>query len=65
MHACISLTTQNTKKKSHVCVAQIKAVNKAYLRHIAGVNHAEDLMIQAGWRSKVQWGPDMQLCTSR
>jgi hypothetical protein len=33
---------------------QIKAVNKTYLKHIAGVNHAEDLMIQAGWRSKAR-----------
>lgn len=37
----------------HTVCAQIRAVNKSYLRHIAGVNHAEDLMLQAGWRSKV------------
>jgi hypothetical protein len=32
---------------------QIKAANKAYLRHVASVKHAEELMLQAGWRSKV------------
>jgi hypothetical protein len=33
---------------------QIKAANKAFLRHIANVNRAEDLMLQAGWRPKVR-----------
>lgn len=32
---------------------KIKAANKAFLRHIANVNKAEDLMLQAGWRPKV------------
>lgn len=38
------------------CLLQIKAANKAYLKHVASVKHAEDLMLQAGWRSKVGMG---------
>jgi hypothetical protein len=38
-----------------VCAAaQIKAANKAYLKHVANVHRAEDLMLQAGWRPKVR-----------
>jgi hypothetical protein len=33
---------------------QIKAANKAYLKHVANVHRAEDLMLQAGWRPKVR-----------
>lgn len=35
------------------CDVQIKAANKTYLRCVAGVAHAEGLMLLAGWRSKV------------
>jgi hypothetical protein len=48
--AVVLTTSDMLYEYDHV---QIKAVNKAYLKHIAGVNHAEGLMIQAGWRSKV------------
>ncbi|KAF8061945.1 hypothetical protein HT031_004205 [Scenedesmus sp. PABB004] len=36
---------------------RIKASNKAYLRHVVGVNHTEGLMLQAGWRSKARRRP--------
>eukprot|EP00882_Tetradesmus_deserticola_P001525 GHRQ01001647.1.p1 GENE.GHRQ01001647.1~~GHRQ01001647.1.p1 ORF type:complete len:210 (+),score=80.39 GHRQ01001647.1:172-801(+) len=32
---------------------KIKAANKAYLKHVATVHRADDLMLQAGWRPKV------------
>eukprot|EP00879_Flechtneria_rotunda_P004262 GHRR01004511.1.p1 GENE.GHRR01004511.1~~GHRR01004511.1.p1 ORF type:complete len:215 (+),score=64.33 GHRR01004511.1:164-808(+) len=32
---------------------RIKAANKAYLRNVASVKHAEDLLLLAGWHPKV------------
>ncbi|GBF97399.1 hypothetical protein Rsub_09564 [Raphidocelis subcapitata] len=32
---------------------KVKIASKTYQAHIAGVNHAEDLMLQAGWRPQV------------
>jgi hypothetical protein len=42
--------------------AQIKAANKAFLKHIANVNRSEDLLLQAGWRPKVRWALQKQAC---
>ena len=43
-------------------LAQVKIASKTYQSNIAGVKHAEDLMLQAGWRPQVRFDCLPRLC---